>query len=1030
MPLPNFTVTGNLKEILGDVLSGELIESALSQARVEFQSNIPLDAFIKWDDTMYRVLPIMARVDTDGEIVNDEGDPVLLLAQDDGLSVRGLQWHVKVVLPAQVLPPSPFGNMRTWWINAGTDGQTVDLESTLPAVSTAVSSVTVNGMTSAEVSAAIAAAVDGIAADADEIDWYANLGTFPVTGEVDKTYGARDTGDFYRWTGSAYAWVSNQTLSTGIIDSTTFGRAVLTGADVNIPVLRSSSYYRRARNIADSNGTDDTTAIQAILAEGPGEVVLRKGVNALVTAAASTFAVQSDTRWILEEGSTLQVKPSALGLYYLINLNNVHNVTIEGAGTILGDSATHTGNTGHHGHLINITNGSYDCRVLGPLHLKQAWGDGIFIGTTALCRDVLIDGTIIEDCRREGIGVFWVDGATVRNTRIFDISLTAFEPTGCPGYGIGVEPNAAQLVAAITLDNNMARDCAGMGMAVLGHFGAVTDVIVRDNKSIDCSNNSGATAGSPYGMRVKNVDNPQILNNTVIGTGWVGTTSVAGLEVDLCNRPIVRGGYYANARGPGIYMNGCPGGVVSEAYVHNNLRRGILIQASDDAIARNNDLVDNCQDDDGGTAHMHVFDSDRVGVRNNVFRGANGGAWVTVLSPSADCAVTDNTGIGTAPPTMFSDSGSNTRRSRNYRVDTGVYESWDLTGSTPMGTIELGHASDTTVARSAAGRVAIEGVEVITATAVAAVDAKAALDDDDTVVVFDDGVPKRSTWANLKSTLGVWLDTLTATWSNKTLTAPVLTGTTLIPQGGTIALHNQADQTTNYERARALWSANVFTLGTDAAGTGVVRDINVIAGVAGSLTLFASTQNATVGTVRLRANLSAANGTIAGVNGTLSATSGVQYGLSVSPTINQVTGTGGYTGLLINITQTAVGSGVKRLIDAQVGGSSLFAVDNAGVVTSRSLQMVTRSIASLATSSTLGAVSNHEYVVILETGALPTLPTAVSNTSAYRLKNNTGSPINVASTSSQTFDGVAGPYVLAPGASRDFIPHSSNWSIL
>ena len=66
--------------------------------------------------------------------------------------------------------------------------------------------------------------------------------------------------------------------------------------------------------------------------------------------------------------------------------------------------------------------------------------------------------------------------------------------------------------------------------------------------------------------------------------------------------------------------------------------------------------------------------------------------------------------------------------------------------------------------------------------------------------------------------------------------------------------------------------------------------------------------------MRLRASLSAANGTIAGVNGTLSASSGVQYALSISPTINQ-TVNAGYTALLINVTETGTGSGAKKLAD-------------------------------------------------------------------------------------------------------------------
>lgn len=44
--------------------------------------------------------------------------------------------------------------------------------------------------------------------DLDEWEWYANVAAFPATGVTDVVYGARDTGRFYRWSGSAYVDIS------------------------------------------------------------------------------------------------------------------------------------------------------------------------------------------------------------------------------------------------------------------------------------------------------------------------------------------------------------------------------------------------------------------------------------------------------------------------------------------------------------------------------------------------------------------------------------------------------------------------------------------------------------------------------------------------------------------------------------------------------------------------------------------------------------------------------------------------------
>ena len=61
-------------------------------------------------------------------------------------------------------------------------------------------------------------------------------------------------------------------------------------------------------------------------------------------------------------------------------------------------------------------------------------------------------------------------------------------------------------------------------------------------------------------------------------------------------------------------------------------------------------------------------------------------------------------------------------------------------------------------------------------------------------------------------------------------------------------------------------------------------------------------------------------------------TSGTNYGVQFTPTVNQASGTAGFTALHVDVTETATGSGSQLLMDLQVGGSSKFVVDNAGNV--------------------------------------------------------------------------------------------------
>ncbi|GAB5560516.1 MAG: hypothetical protein SynsKO_21630 [Synoicihabitans sp.] len=63
--------------------------------------------------------------------------------------------------------------------------------------------------------------------------------------------------------------------------------------------------------------------------------------------------------------------------------------------------------------------------------------------------------------------------------------------------------------------------------------------------------------------------------------------------------------------------------------------------------------------------------------------------------------------------------------------------------------------------------------------------------------------------------------------------------------------------------------------------------------------------------------------------------------VAIEPTYNQTSGNHALTDLLINRTETAIGNGPQRLIDAQVGGASKFSVDNKGKIRGAELSLTT-----------------------------------------------------------------------------------------
>jgi hypothetical protein len=143
-----------------------------------------------------------------------------------------------------------------------------------------------------------------------------------------------------------------------------------------------------------------------------------------------------------------------------------------------------------------------------------------------------------------------------------------------------------------------------------------------------------------------------------------------------------------------------------------------------------------------------------------------------------------------------------------------------------------------------------------------------------------------------------------------------------------IALYNTADQVTNYERVVMQWASNVFGIRSQFAGTGTARGLALSMTTGGGTSDFVINRSATSLFSFSGGGSSQTNAV--GITQTLSGSSGNQNEVSISPAIQQ-SGTAGYTGLLIQPTETSLGSGAKNLIQAGTAATTtLWALDNNG----------------------------------------------------------------------------------------------------
>lgn len=105
---------------------------------------------------------------------------------------------------------------------------------------------------------------------------------------------------------------------------------------------------------------------------------------------------------------------------------------------------------------------------------------------------------------------------------------------------------------------------------------------------------------------------------------------------------------------------------------------------------------------------------------------------------------------------------------------------------------------------------------------------------------------------------------------------------------------------------------------------------NVLNMAFGAVEIDFQTASTSIGGMRVSANTSTANAVTQAIVSTHSNASGANVSLAITPTFNQ-TGTGAATDLLINRTQTSLGSGNQRFVSCQVAGSDRWYVRNDGL---------------------------------------------------------------------------------------------------
>lgn len=204
-------------------------------------------------------------------------------------------------------------------------------------------------------------------------------------------------------------------------------------------------------------------------------------------------------------------------------------------------------------------------------------------------------------------------------------------------------------------------------------------------------------------------------------------------------------------------------------------------------------------------------------------------------------------------------------------------------------------------------------------------------------------------------------------------TSNTFAATQNIGTGNALAIYNTSDQTTNYERLRTFWSGNIATIATESGGTGSGRNLVLQASNGAALATMTLSRSVTPFLTMTVGSSTSTGNFYSFTSGTLGASSGNVNLLAVNPTL-AVTGTAGYTCILVNPTDTSTGTGLKNLLDLQVGGTSKARVDSTGQVVGTALSVY----------NTTDQTTNYERVRTFFSGNVATISTELGGTGTGR----------------------------------------------
>lgn len=209
-----------------------------------------------------------------------------------------------------------------------------------------------------------------------------------------------------------------------------------------------------------TDGTDKKNLLQQIINEYDS-IYFPDGFYSIQVSNDNQVGlnIPSNKTLVFSDKAYIKLLPHTATHYQVLQLNNVENVKLINP-KIYGSREENSATSGEWGHGINMR-GATNITIENPI-VKDCWGDGIYIGSTAeqnYCEDIFIDRPICDNNRRQGISCISVKNVVLNRPELINTNGTR------PEAGMDIEPNNnGEFIQGLRIINPITKGNVGAGI--------------------------------------------------------------------------------------------------------------------------------------------------------------------------------------------------------------------------------------------------------------------------------------------------------------------------------------------------------------------------------------------------------------------------------------------------------------------------------------------------------------------------------------------------------------------------------------